>query len=170
MPMNGWMIAFFVVATMALVLQMLILAGIYFQFRRTSEQLRGVVIEMQRKIDPILFRINRVLENSEEKISSIVTDAAEMTRLARSQAQRIDRVVGEALERVRVQIMRADSILTGTLEAVEDAGFRVRRSVLGPLQQASAVLKGIRTGIDFIRGQRGARRNSPGSQDEELFI
>jgi len=169
MVMTGWMVAFFVVAAIAIVLQMLILAGMYFQLKRTSLEMSRVVGDVQRKLDPILFRINRVLENSEDKISSIVTDAAEMTRLARGQAQRIDRVVSDALDRTRSQIIRADTILTGTLEAVEDAGVRMRRSVLGPLQQASAVLKGIRTGIDFIRGQRGSRVSSI-DQDDELFI
>jgi len=169
MVMTGWMVAFFMIAAIAIVLQMLILAGMYFQFKRTSLEMSRAIGEVQRRLDPILFRINRVLENSEDKISSIVTDAAEMTRLARGQAQKIDRVVSDALDRTRSQIIRADSILTGTLEAVEDAGVRVRRSVLGPLQQASAVLKGIRTGIDFIRGQRGSRGSSI-DQDDELFI
>ncbi|MGH9781274.1 MAG: hypothetical protein ACRD33_05585, partial [Candidatus Acidiferrales bacterium] len=104
MIMTGWMVAFFVVASIALVLQMLILAGMYFQFKRTSTEVDRVAGELQRKLDPILFRVNRILDNSEEKISSIVTDAAEMTRLARGQAQKIDRVVSDALERTRGQM------------------------------------------------------------------
>jgi hypothetical protein len=167
--MNGWIIAFFAIATIAIVMQTLILAGMYRAFKETSTELRRVVGDLHRKIDPILGRINRVLENSEDKITNIVTDAAEMTRLARGQAQKVDRVVTEALERMRAQIIRADVILTGTLEAIEDAGLKLRRSVLGPLQQASAVLRGIKTGIDFIRGQR-ASRIEPANQDEELFI
>lgn len=167
--MNGWIIAFFAIATIAIVMQTLILAGMYRAFRETSTELRRVVDDLHRKVDPILGRINRVLENSEDKITSIVGDAAEMTRLARGQAQKVDRVVTEALERMRAQIIRADVIITGTLEAIEDAGLKLRRSVLGPLQQASAVLRGIKTGIDFIRGQRGARVEQE-RQDEELFI
>ena len=167
--MNGWIIAFFAIATIAIVMQTLILAGMYRAFKETSTELRRVVGDLHRKIDPILGRINRVLENSEDKITNIVTDAAEMTRLARGQAQKVDRVVTEALERMRAQIIRADVILTDTLEAIEDAGLKLRRSVLGPLQQASAVLRGIKTGIDFIRGQR-ASRIEPANQDEELFI
>ena len=49
-------------------------------------------------------------------------DAAEVTRLARGQAQKADRVVTEATERLRTQIIRADQILTGTLEVIEEAG------------------------------------------------
>jgi hypothetical protein len=170
MPMNGWMIGIFIVITIAVVLQMLILGGMFFQFRQTTREVHQVIFEMQRKMDPIIFRFNRILETSEEKIASIVSDAAEMTRLARGQAQNIDRVVSEALDRTRSQIVRADAIITGTLESIEDAGIRLRRNVFGPLQQASAVLKGIRTGIDFIRGQHAARSAGATQPDEELFI
>lgn len=170
MPVNGWMIAIFIVITISVVLQMLMLAGMFFQFRQTSREIHQAVHEMQKKVDPLLFRFGRIVESSEEKISSIVSDAAEMTRLARGQAQKIDRVVSDALERTRSQIIRADAIITGTLEAVEDAGVSLRRTVFGPLQQASAVLKGIRTGIDFIRGERTARGSGASQPDEELFI
>ena len=159
-----------VVITVAVVLQMLILGGMFFQLRQTGREVHQVVYEMQKKMDPLIFRFSRILENSEEKIANIVSDAAEMTRLARGQAQNIDRVVSEALDRTRSQIIRADAIITGTLEAVEDAGIRLRRNVFGPLQQASAVLKGIRTGIDFIRGQHAARTAGATQPDEELFI
>ncbi|MGB6232599.1 MAG: hypothetical protein WBF46_03925 [Candidatus Acidiferrales bacterium] len=169
MPTDGWMIGVFVVITVAVLLQMLILAAMFFQFRQTSREVHQVAVDIQQKIHPLLFRFGRIVENSEEKISSIVSDAAEITRLARGQAQKIDRVVTDTLDRTRVQIIRADAIITGTLEAVEDAGVSLRRSVLGPLQQASAVLKGIRTGIDFIRGQR-ARSTGATQPDEELFI
>ncbi|MGB6875312.1 MAG: hypothetical protein WBD87_04700 [Candidatus Acidiferrales bacterium] len=170
MPVNGWMIAIFIVITISVVLQMLMLAGIFLQFRQTSREIHQAVHEMQKKVDPLLFRFGRIVENSEEKISSIVSDAAEMTRLARGQAQKIDRVVSDALERTRSQIIRTDAIITGTLEAVEDAGVSLRRTVFGPLQQASAVLKGIRTGIDFIRGEHAARGSGATQPDEELFI
>ena len=40
-------------------------------------------------------------------------DTAEITRLARGQAQKVDRVFTEALERLRIQVIRADQILTG---------------------------------------------------------
>lgn len=169
--MPGWMEVFVIVATIAIIVQMGILVAMYVQFRSATRQMYQIASDVQRKIDPILVRVNRVLENSEEKISSIVTDAAEMTRTARAQAQKVDRVVTEALDRMRAQIIRVDTILTGALETIEDAGVKFRRSFLGPLQNASAVLKGIKTGIDFIRGQRGVKPSETHQeQDEELFI
>jgi hypothetical protein len=72
---------------------------------------------------------------------------------------------------LRIQVIRADQILTGALEVVEDAGSRVRRTLWGPIHQASALIKGLKVGLDFIRGQQ-RRRPEPDSitQDEELFI
>lgn len=169
--MPGWMEVFVIVATIAIIVQMGILVAMYLSIRAATQQMHQIAVEMHRKIDPILVRVGRILETSEEKISSIVTDAAEMTRTARAQAQKVDRVVTEALDRMRAQIVRVDTILTGTLETIEDAGLKFRRSFLGPLQNASAVLKGIKSGIDFIRGQRAGRSSEARQeQDEELFI
>ena len=118
-----------------------------------------------------LLRVNRILEDSEDRIASIMGDAAEITRIARSQAQKVDRVFTDAVERLRIQVIRADHILTGALEVIEDAGSKFRKTLWGPIHQASALLKGLKVGLDFIRGQQ-RRRAEPDSatQDEELFI
>ncbi|HEV2305520.1 MAG TPA: DUF948 domain-containing protein [Candidatus Acidoferrales bacterium] len=170
MAPNGALVGILIVIAITFFLQMLIMGGMLMLLRKGTQESRQAIQEVEKKLDPIIFRVNRILENSEEKISNIVTDASEMTRLARGQAQKVDRVVSDALERTHAQVLRLDTIITGTLEAVEDAGVKVRRSVLGPLQQASAVLKGIRTGIDYIRGEHSSRGDAAPSPDEELFI
>jgi type IV secretory pathway VirB2 component (pilin) len=54
---------------------------------------------------------------------------------------------------------------------LEETGSKVRRTVTGPVTQVAAVLKGIKVGLDFIRGQQQQRRRSDATtQDEELFI
>ena len=104
-------------------------------------------------------RINRILDDSQDRISSIVGDAAEITRITRGQAQKVDRVFTDAVDRLRVQVIRADHLLTGALEVLEDTGSKVRKTVTGPVTQVAAVLKGIKVGLDFIRGQQQRRRS-----------
>ncbi|MGA8305533.1 MAG: hypothetical protein WB723_07630, partial [Candidatus Acidiferrales bacterium] len=116
--MSGWLQAFIVIAAVAIVIQMAILLGMFFQVRTAIEQFTRIATDLQNRIDPILLRTNRVLEDSEDRIASIMGDAAEITRVARGSAQKIDRVFTDAVERLRVQILRADHILTGTLEVV----------------------------------------------------
>ena len=170
--MNVWIEAFIVIAAVAIVVQMVILLGMYLQMKGAIEKFTQIANEVKTRVDPILLRVDRILEDSEDKIASIMGDGAEITRLARGQAQKIDRVFTDSLERLRIQVIRADQILTGTLEVIEDTGTRVRNTLWGPVHQVSAVLKGIKVGIDVLRGvQRRAQPESDGApQDEELFI
>jgi len=168
--MSGWLEAFIVIATIAIVIQMAILLAMFVQMRIAVRQFTRIATQLQARIDPILLRTNRILEDSEDRIRSIMGDAAELTRLARSQAQKVDRVFTDAVERLRVQVIRADQILTGTLEVIEDAGSTFRSKLWQPFQQASAVLKGVKAGLDFIRGQKRRPEPDATTQDEELFI
>lgn len=168
--MPGWMAAFVVVATVAIILQMAILLLMYMQFREMHREVTRIATDLQMRIDPILVRLNRILEDSQDRIASIVGDAAEVTRIARLQAQKVDRVFTDAVDRLRAQVVRGDHILTGALEVLEDTGSRFRKSLFGPVVQVSAFLKGLKVGLDFLRGIRPGREPNPVQQDEELFI
>jgi methyl-accepting chemotaxis protein len=169
--MSGWTEAFIVIAAVAIVMQMAILLGMFLQIREMSQHIKRVTTDLETRVNPILLRINRILDDSQDRISSIVGDAAEITRITRGQAQKVDRVFTDAVDRLRVQVIRADHLLTGALEVLEETGSKVRKTVTGPVTQVAAVLKGIKVGLDFIRGQQQHRRRSDAAtQDEELFI
>jgi type IV secretory pathway VirB2 component (pilin) len=90
--------------------------------------------------------------------------------LARGQAQKVDRVLTETLDRLRIQLIHADQMMTGALDTVEDAGTTVKRSVLGPVRQATAVIRGVKAGIDVLRNRQRSSDGSGESPDEGLFI
>ena len=160
---------FIAVTALAVVLQMAILAAMFFQIRRMSEQMTRILGDFQSRMNPILTRLQLLMEDAQPRISGAMADLSEVVHLARGQAQKVDRVFTEAVDRLRMQLLHADQILSGTMEAVEVAGSKVRRTVLGPVQQASALIKGIQAGLEFFRG-RGRGRHSAGEQDEGLFI
>jgi len=169
--MSGWVEAFIVIAALAIVIQCAVLMAMFFQLKFAIQEITKITNELQNRMGPILLRVSRILDDSEERVHSIMTDAAEITRVARTQAQKVDRVFSEAIERLRVQILRADQILTGTLEVIEDTGSKFKNSVWRPVQQASALIKGIKVGIDVLRGRRGGTDDeAPVTEDEELFI
>jgi ABC-type transporter Mla subunit MlaD len=168
--MSGWLEVFIAVATIAIVIQMAILLAMFLQMQAAIKNLTRIATQLQARIDPILVRTNHILEDSEDRIRSIMGDAAEVTRVARSQAQKVDRVFTDAVERLRIQIIRADQILTGTLEVIEDAGTTIRDKVWDPINKVSAVLKGVKAGLDFFRDRRRPPQPDAATQDEELFI
>ena len=129
--MSSWVQAFIVIAAVAIVVQMAILVAMFLQLKISMQEFTRIANELQGRVDPILLRVNRILEDSEERISSVMGDTAEITRIARGQAQKVDRVVTEALERLRVQVVRADQILTGAMEVVDEAGWKFRNTLWG---------------------------------------
>ncbi|MGA8675168.1 MAG: DUF948 domain-containing protein [Candidatus Acidiferrales bacterium] len=170
--MPGWVEFFILIAAIAIVMQMAILVGMYLQMKTSLREFTRIANDLQGRVDPILTRINRILEDSEGRLSSVMGDAAEITRLARGQAQKMDRIFTETIERLRIQVIRADQILTGALEVVDEAGSKFRNTLWGPIRQASAVMKGIKVGLDILRNQQERRPESDAAaeEDEELFI
>jgi hypothetical protein len=170
--MQIWLEFFCIVAAVALVVQVVILTMLFFQLRRTTENVNRLVGDLHSRVGPILTRAQILLDDTQPKISSMVNDASHIVYLARGQAQKIDRVFTDAADRLRGQLMHADRILTGTLEAVEDAGVKFSHSFWRPVQKASALVQGIKVGLDLLRSRR-RRRNSDEpreQQEEELFI
>jgi len=168
--MEHWLPFFVAVTALAVVLQTAILVGMYLQVRQLSERLTRMATDLEARAHPILSRLQVLLEDIQPRISSLVADTTEIVHLARGQAQKVDRVFSEAADRLRLQVIRVDQILTGALEAIEQAGAQIRRTIWSPLNQASAFIKGVKTGLYVLRSQNRPRNRSVEHQDEELFI
>jgi uncharacterized protein YoxC len=176
--MQVWLEIFSIVAALALVVQVVILTALLFQMRRTTDNVNRLVTEMQSRMGPILTRVQILLDDTQPKIASMVNDASHMVYLARGQAQKVDRVFTEAADRMRGQLIHIDRILSAALESVEEAGLQVKHRFWLPMQKASALVQGIKVGIDLLRSRRrgGGTESRRGDepprepQEEELFI
>ena len=99
-----------------------------------------------------------LLDDTQPKISEMVADAAHVVYLARGQAQKLDRVMSEASDRLRGQLVRADRILTGALETVEEAGSQFKQEHLeAGANEFLRVVTGIKVGLDFLRSRAQPR-------------
>jgi hypothetical protein len=171
--MESWMPFFVVVTAAAVVLQAVILIALFIQLRRTAARVEQSTVDLQARLTPILTRVEVLVEDLSPRISGIVADASEITRLTRGQAQRADRILSEALERLRLQVVHVDQIVTGTMEAVEEAGSKLRKTIWGPIIRATALVRGIQTGLEFFRAARQGREPAePTSdrRDEGMFV
>lgn len=171
--METWLVIFVGLTALALVTQAIVLTVMYFHIRRTSEELSRMASELHARVNPILMRVQLLVDDAQPRLNSMIADASHVVHLARGQAQKVDRVISEAAERVRFQLIHTDRILTGLLEAVEVFGSGMRRSVLRPVYKASALLKGVQVGLDFFRNRKRVAANPAASQveaEEELFI
>jgi hypothetical protein len=168
--METWLMIFSIVAAIALVVQGAMLIALFFEIRETNKKVNGLVTDLHTRVGPILTRAQILLDDTQPKISNMVADAAHIVYLTRGQAQKVDRVLTDATDRLRGQLNHVDRILTSTLETVEDAGAQFKSTVWRPMQQASAIVQGIKVGLDLLRSRRARRPDEPLEQEEELFI
>lgn len=168
--MQTWVVVFIVIASVGVVVQVVLLSVLLVAFLRTGAILAHVAGEVESKLSPVLVRADRLLADSESHIRDIVHDSHEIVHLAKTNSQRFDRVLEEAADRLRHQIIEADRMVTGAFDAIEDAGAEIRRSVIEPVRTATAFVRGVRAGVNFFRGRTRAPQRRRDTQDEGLFI
>ena len=84
--------------------------------------------------------------------------------------QRVDAAMNDVVDRARLQVIRADELLSRTLDRVEQTTDLVHKTVVSPVRQVSGLFQGVMAGMEFFfSGRNRQRGRSPDAQDE-MFI
>jgi len=167
-----WFVAF---TGAAVLLQAGILAALYLSVRKSSSRMEALAEEVKTKALPTLETAQTMLSDLRPKLQVIADNLVETTISVRAQVQRMDATVTDAADRARLQIIRADELVSRTLDRVEETSDMVQRTVVSPVKQFSGLIQGVTAGIEFLLGSlgrrnggsRGARRPVP---QDEMFI
>jgi hypothetical protein len=167
---EGVLTAFVIVTSLAVVIQ----AAILFAMFQALRQLRQAVIRIDTRIKenfhPLLRSITSVADAVREPVRVLLSNLADISGLLRQRSEAADAVAGELLDRFRAQALYVDELLTTTLERAQAAVDTVERGVLAPVRELSALLAGVRRGLEFFVGKRRRRTDERTQQEEELFI
>jgi methyl-accepting chemotaxis protein len=159
----------------AVVLQAGILAALYLSVRKSSARLEDLASEVRTKALPTLETAQAILTELRPKLTVIADNLTETTHSVRSQVERMDATVNDAVDRARLQIIRGDELLSRTLDRVEETSDMVHNTVVSPVRQFAGLIQGVTAGIEFLLGNRGRRNGGsrearrPVPQDE-MFI
>jgi hypothetical protein len=165
---------FIAVTSAAVVLQMLILAGMYIAVRKLSAQVMTVTEEVKTQALPLLesgkkleAEARRLLETSAPKVELVLDNAAAITTTAHGAIGRAEATLNDVLDRARLQIIRADEMVTRAMDQVEETSEKVAHTVTTPVKHASGIVQGISTGFGAYFGQKRSRKPGP---SDEMFI
>ncbi|MBI2817293.1 MAG: hypothetical protein HYX72_10165 [Acidobacteria bacterium] len=159
-----------------MILQSIAILIFVVSFRKSMDRIETSVTQAVRDAQPVLQSARELITEGREqvnaisaKVNSISTDVLEISSVVKGQVHRVDGLLTEASERARMQLVRVDELISDTVMGVQDTGQMVRRAVLAPVREITAILSGVRTAVDvlFRRDKRGLD-HAP--QDEELFI
>lgn len=166
------MTAFVAVTTAAVVLQAIILVALYLAARKSSARIEALATEVKTRTLPTIEAANGMLVELRPKLNVIAENLAETTTMVRSQMQRLDATVSDVMDRTRLQVIRADELLSRTLDKVEETTEVVHHTVVSPIRQVSGLFQGVTAGLQYFLGRkRGSRpRDGMGVPQDEMFI
>lgn len=166
---TGLTVALILVAV-AVFMQALAMVGIWLAVRKIPGQIEGVRADVKQRLDPLTQSTLEIVNNSREPLRNITANLAEISHMLRNRTSHVDALAAEVVDKSRLQIIRVDQMVSDLLEKVEKTTDAVQRGVLGPIQEVSAVLKGVRSGLEFLFSRRRVVDVREATQDEQLFI
>lgn len=164
------MTLFIAITSVAVVIQAGILVALFISLRKTSARMMVMAEQVQSRAVPALESAQTILADTGPKLQTITSNLVEVTTTLKSQVERADVTVADMLDRTRLQIIRADELVSRAMDRVEETTEMVQHSVISPVRQISAIIQGVTAGVGAFFGKRMRGDQESAEQDEELFI
>ncbi len=159
---------FIIVAAVAIVFQTGILIALFAAFKKSSARMEALATDIHSKAMPTLEAAQGLIVTTRPKVETIVENLASASTTLRGQVERIDATLDDVLDRTRLQVIRADELVTRTMDKVEETTEIVQRSVISPVRIASGFIQGLTTGLSTLF--RRGRQPGDGIPRDEMFI
>lgn len=165
-PTFQWAVTVFAgVASVALVLQVVLLISIY----RSAQATRTRLFSFLERVEPLVDASLRTVEEVRHQAGDLLGKANQIAETTRQQVARIDDLLVEAGARARQQMDRLDRVMESTMERAEETSAQVQQTILAPVKEINAWAAGVRAVVSYL-GRRKVSTVERATQDEELFI
>jgi hypothetical protein len=165
---------FIALTAAAIVLQSLVLLGIFISLRKTGSKVEALSAEVRMRALPALESAQALVTAVSPKLEEIISNVHSTSAIVRGQVERLDSTVSDVVDRTRLQVIRADELVTRTLDRVEGATDAVQHTVVSPVRQLTGIVQGVSVGLGALFGARTRRRRAGGNgvsvPSDDMFI
>jgi len=152
---------FVALTALAVMAQAGVLFAIYLMSKRMSEQIERFMRDTREMMTP--------MKNIAENLRTASANIVDIGLSAREQFRRVEGMVTDTGEVLHTQLERLDKVTRDVVERINTTADIVQDSVVRPVREVAAVVKGFTRGFDFFfRRQRSTVDQA--HQDEEMFI
>ena len=164
------LVIFVAVSAIALVLQLVTLFALFMATKKTSQQVEAIAKRIEEEALPTIAAARVLITENGPKIQETIANLQKTSAIIRDKAERISTTADVAIDRARVQVIRADQLVTRALEHAEETTETVNTIINTPLRQITAILTGLVAGLSEFTGGRKVRRQGKAVPNEEMFI
>ncbi len=152
-----------VVSAIALVIQMLLLFGMY----KTTQTLRDRVMTVMPRIEDLLENSRSVLDEGRAAMTEIRQKSNLILDTGHRQMRQLEAILSDASERTNRQMAYAEAVVQDALGRVEETVHMVHSGVLKPLRGISSLAAGLGAAFQYLVSRRPPAN---ATLDEEMFI
>jgi hypothetical protein len=150
------------------VVQIAVLIGILMAVKSASNRMMSIADDVHQRVVPLLDTTSSFVVSTRPKLDTIVSNFTETSERLKSQVEKNDATVTDVVDRTRLHVVRADELVSRTMDRVENTTEFVHHTVVSPVRQIAGILQGINTGVNVFFGRRSG--NGRGGQRDEMFI
>jgi ABC-type transporter Mla subunit MlaD len=155
----------------AVTLQAVAIFSILFALKNSASKVQAMAEDIHKRTLPVVDAANAMLQTARPQIETIVANLAETSTLLKDQVGRIDEAVTDVVDRTRLQVVRADELVSRTMDKVETTTDFVQQTVISPVRQIAGILQALNIGVNVLFGKRRhASGNGAGVPRDEMFI
>ncbi len=161
------------VVAVSLLLQSLVLLGIYRYVRALTARLEGACADLTKNIDALAGKLDRLLAGitgMAEGVRSLEENLTSTTAIVHKRVVELDSFVAEVTDAARLQVLRIQDVIDTASRRIEETFDVLHDSVLAPVTEVNAILRGVKAALDFLLRKRKSPSGSTTQQDEEMFI
>ncbi len=153
------------------IVQAVVLIGVFLTVRKSTAKMETLAEELQKRTLPVVDAANAMLQTVRPQVEGIVSNLAETSTILKDQVTRIDETVTDVIDRTRLQVVRADELVSRTMDKVETTTDFVQHTVISPVRQIAGVLQALNIGVNVLfGGRRRSAGNGHGVPRDEMFI
>ncbi|MGD0648358.1 MAG: hypothetical protein ABR971_10225 [Acidobacteriaceae bacterium] len=152
-----WAMLFLAVIALALVAQAIgVLVGAAFG-AKLLRKVNVIADIVETKTGPIMDRTASILKELEPRVKSVGESAEHISSTVRVKVDELGVTMTELNAtmrdingRTRVQVQRADNIVSDALHATEEISQTVQHSIKGPVKQIAGVIAGVKAAVETL--------------------
>lgn len=170
---NDIAIIFVAVVSVAILIQAGILYALFQSLNRLTRQVVAARESFEQSKEPLLTDIRTLLGQSIELVSNlnrISGDFSTISSTARAQVLKVDALLSETSDMARQHVQRIDAVVSEAIGHVERTSRVVQDNILAPVREVSAVIKGVKMGLEFLASKKQPATVDKATSDEAMFI
>ncbi len=171
--METWLTVFTGVVALALLLQSLAFMGLYRSVRSLSARVDVISKDLAKTISGLTADVSQALatvKSVAEGVQSLKEKVLSTSDMIQRRVGDMDSFLHDLTEAARLEVARIQDAIDTASRQIEDTFELLHRSVLVPVREVTAVVRGFRAGLDFFLRKSPKSPSGASHLDEEMFI